>query len=142
MSRERRREGRERALALAYEAEAKGIDAEAVLAALPVPPEPYAAELVRGAFAAQGRVDPLIRRLARGWKLERMPAIDRTVLRIAGYELAERTDIPVAVIINEAVELAKRFSTDASGRFVNGVLVKMAAELRPGAAGKDLAPKP
>ena len=70
---------------------------------------------------------------AQGWTLERMPAIDRTVLRIAGFELLDRPDVPVAVVLDEAVELAKRFSTDDSGRFVNGVLASIAKIARPSA---------
>ena len=63
--------------------------------------------------------------------LARMPVLDLNVLRLGAFELAERPDVPVAVVIDEAVELAKRFSTDNSGRFVNGVLSALAAELRP-----------
>ena len=67
---------------------------------------------------------------AKGWTLDRMPVIDLNVLRIASFELAERPDVPVAVVLDEAVELAKRFSTDDSGRFVNGVLSALAGDLR------------
>ena len=75
----------------------------------------------------------LIAAHATGWTLERMPAIDRTVLRIAVFELMDRPDVPTAVVIDEAVELAKRFSTDDSGRFVNGMLSAMVPVLRPSA---------
>ena len=68
---------------------------------------------------------------ARNWSLERMPAIDRNLLRLALYELKDRPDVPVAVVIDEAVELAKRLSTDDSGRFVNGMLSAIAPKLRP-----------
>ena len=68
---------------------------------------------------------------AAGWALERMPVLDLNVLRLGAFELAERPDVPVAVVIDEAVDLAKRFSTDNSGRFVNGVLSALAPELRP-----------
>lgn len=128
-----RSEARERALGLLYEAEVKGVSGEEVLAELPVPPEPYAAELVLGTHRRMGEIDAVVRRLARGWTLERMPALDRAVLRMAIYELLERGDVPTAVVIDEAVELAKRFSTDDSGRFVNGMLSSAAKELRPGA---------
>ena len=70
-----------------------------------------------------------------------MPAIDRNLLRLALYELKDRPDVPVAVVIDEAVELAKRFSTDDSGRFVNGMLSAIAPKLRPtpdeGGAGRS-----
>jgi N utilization substance protein B len=68
---------------------------------------------------------------AKGWAIDRMPALDRAILRIAIFELLHRSDTPVAVVIDEAVELAKRFSTDDSGRFVNGVLSAVARTVRP-----------
>ena len=126
-----RREARERALSLLYEAEVKDLDGAAVLSELPLPAEPFVADLVRGVGEHRDRIDGLIDRLAIDWDLERMPSIDRNVLRLAVYELLERPDVPVAAVISEAVELAKRYSTDESGRFVNGVLASVAAEVRP-----------
>jgi len=76
------------------------------------------------------RLDAAIAARAKGWTLGRMPVLDLSVLRLAAYELAERPDVPVAVVIDEAVELAKRFSTDDSGKFVNGVLSALAKDLR------------
>ncbi len=125
-----RREARERALSLLYEAEVKGVRPAAVLDDLPIPPEPFAAELVLGVDRHLEAVDAIVDRLARGWDLDRMPAIDRNVLRMAVYELLERPDVPTGAVISEAVELAKRYSTDDSGRFVNGVLASVAAEVR------------
>ena len=125
-----RREARERALSLLYEAEAKGETPDEVLEALPLAPEPFAADLVSGGGEHGEEVDGLIRRFARGWSLERMPAIDRTLLRIATYELGHRSDVPSGAVISEAVELAKRYSTDDSGRFVNGVLAAVARAVR------------
>jgi len=87
-------------------------------------------ELADGVEHGRVDIDALIASHSKGWTLERMPAIDRTILRIATYELVSRTDTPVAVIIDEAVELAKRFSTDDSGRFVNGVLAAVARSVR------------
>ena len=89
--------------------------------------------LVQGVAAHRDRLDAAIAARATGWPLERMPVLDLNVLRLAAFELAERPDVPVAVVIDEAVELAKRFSTDASGRFVNGVLSALVGDLRPGA---------
>jgi N utilization substance protein B len=117
-------------MSLLYEAETKSQTGEEVVAGLPVAPEPYAAELVIGTSEALDRIDPIITSLAEGWRLERMPALDRALLRMAIWELMERPDVPTAVVINEAVELAKRFSTDNSGKFVNGVLSRAAEELR------------
>ncbi len=68
---------------------------------------------------------------AKGWTLARMPVLDLNVMRLGVFELLERPDVPTAVVLNEAVELAKRFSTDDSGRFVNGVLASVAAQVRP-----------
>jgi N utilization substance protein B len=127
-----RSEARERALSLLYEAEAKAQLPTDVLAALPVPAEALAQLIVAGVEAHREQVDALISKHAKGWTLARMPTIDRTVLRIATFELLERPDVPVAVVLDEAVELAKRFSTDDSGRFVNGVLAAIARETRPG----------
>ena len=127
-----RREARERALSLLYEAEVKGETPDRVLDSLPLAPEPFAAELVTGVGEHGDEVDGLIRRFAKGWTLERMPAIDRTLLRIGTYELGHRLDVPTGAVISEAVELAKRYSTDDSGKFVNGMLARIAKELRPG----------
>jgi N utilization substance protein B len=126
-----RREARERALSLLYEADAKACPPDAVLADLPVPPDPFAGDLVAGVGAHLDEIDERIRRFARGWALERMPVVDRTILRMAIYELRHRPDVPTAAVISEAVELAKRYSTDDSGRFVNGMLSAIAEEVRP-----------
>ena len=126
-----RRESRERALSLLYEADAKGCPPEEVVAALPMPPEEFAADLVAGVGANEAEADDLIRRFSKGWTLERMPVIDRTLLRMAIYELAHRPDVPTGAVISEAIELAKRYSTVDSGRFVNGRHSAIAAELRP-----------
>jgi N utilization substance protein B len=125
-----RSEARERALALLYEANAKGVSGVEVIAALPVPPDKLAVLLVTGVDTHQPRIDQLIGGFAKGWSLERMPVIDRTVLRLATFELLERPEVPVAVVLDEAVELAKHFSTDDSGRFVNGVLAAIARQVR------------
>jgi transcription antitermination protein NusB len=125
-----RRQARERALALLYEAEAKGTDPAEVLAGLPSDPDPYAAELVAGVGQQIDTIDSLIAKYARDWALDRMPVLDLLLLRMATFELANQRDTPIAVVINEAVELAKSYSTDDSSRFVNGVLAKIAEEVR------------
>ena len=94
------------------------------------PVDDLTALLVQGVETHQARLDEQIAAHAKGWTLQRMPAIDRNVLRIAGFELLGRPDVPVAVVLDEAVELAKRFSTDDRGRFVNGVLSALVAILR------------
>ncbi|HEX4541256.1 MAG TPA: transcription antitermination factor NusB [Acidimicrobiales bacterium] len=129
-----RRAERERALSLLYEAEAKDLRAAALLAQLPVSPEPFVVDLVTGVDGHRDRIDELISRHAIDWTLDRMPAVDRSILRLGAYELLERPDIPVGAVISEAVELAKRYSTDESGRFVNGMLASIASETRPASA--------
>lgn len=125
-----RRAARERALALLYEAEVKERTPAEVLASLPVEPDPYAADLAAGVGDHKGEIDGLLRRFARGWSLERMPSMDRAVLRMATFELGWCPDVPTGAVIDEAVELAKQYSTDDSGRFVNGMLARIAEELR------------
>jgi N utilization substance protein B len=131
---DRRSDARERALYLLYEAHAKGISPVDALELQIVEPDEMTATLVRGVAEHRDRLDTAISARATGWSLARMPVLDLSVLRIGAFELAERPDVPVAVVIDEAVELAKRFSTDASGRFVNGVLSSLAADLRPPAS--------
>jgi N utilization substance protein B len=128
---DRRSDARERALLLLYEAQAKRLDETEVLAGLVVEPDPMTTLIVRGVAEHRAELDAAIAARARGWALQRMPVIDLAVLRIAAFELAHRPDVPMAVVIDEAVELAKRFSTEDSGRFVNGVLAALAGELRP-----------
>jgi len=129
-----RREARERALGLLYEAETKGVPAAQVVDAQPVPPDTFAVDLATGVGTHKDELDDLIRRFARGWRPERMPVLDLVLLRMGAFELAHRPDVPTAAAISEAVDLARRFSTDDSGRFVNGVLARIAEELRPGDA--------
>ena len=125
-----RREARERAFHLLYESEIKGEEPSVVLAGLPLEPDAFAVELVEGVAGSRAELDALIEAHSRNWQLERMPALDRALLRIGTYELVHRPDVPTAVAISEAVELAKQYSTDDSSRFVNGVLAAIAAGTR------------
>lgn len=130
---ELRRAARERALELLYEAEAKGVPVEELVESLPLTPSELAAELVHGVGARRDEIDALLtRRVAPRWTLARLAAVDRAVLRLASYELLGAPERSQALIINEAVVLARRFGTDDSPRFVNGVLSAIAAEVRPG----------
>ena len=129
-----RREARERALSLLYEAQAKGVHAAEVVDAQPLAPDPFAADIAVGVFDHLDELDGLIRRYAKGWAPERMPLVDLMLLRMGSYELAHRPDVPASATISEAVDLARRFSTEDSGRFVNGLLARIADELRPGDA--------
>jgi len=109
-----------------YESELRGNDAIATLAEriqLAEPPvNDYTIELVEGVQEHRSRIDEILAQYAEGWTVERMPDVDRAVLRLGVYELLWREDVPDAVAIDEAVELAKTLSTDESPRFVNGVL--------------------
>ncbi len=126
-----RREARERALGLCYELEVRDVPVDMLLEQQPARPDEYAVRLVQGVAEHRDQVDSLLRKFSEHWALERMPAVDRAVLRLAGYELGWEPDMPTAVVISEAVELAKQYSTKDSGRFVNGLLSRIAEELRP-----------
>lgn len=126
-----RHEARERAVHLLYEASIKGLDIDELLRAQVLPPDPYAELLVRGVVTHGAAMDEVISRLARGWTIERMPTLDLVVLRVACFELAHSPDVPTAVVLSEAVDLAGRYGTDDSSRFVNGLLAAAAEELRP-----------
>jgi len=126
-----RHEAREHAVALLYEAEMKKASLADVMAALSVTPDAYTVALVTGVGQDGERIDELVSSAAVGWELDRMPVVDRTILRLATWELLSRTDVPVAVVLDEAVELAKQYSTEQSGGFVNGVLSTIAKEVRP-----------
>ncbi len=125
-----RSDARERALYLLYEAHSKGIDPADTIDLQVIEPDELTQQLVRGVAEHAARLDELIAAKAQGWTLERMPVLDLNVMRLGAYELLERHDVPTAVVLNEAVELAKRFSTDDSGRFVNGVLAAVADDVR------------
>lgn len=125
-----RHQARERALTLLYEAELKGERPSDVLDALAVAPDPFTVTLVRAVELRWAQIDDLVDTAAIGWDLRRMAVVDRNVLRLAVAELLECADIPTAVILNEAVELASAYSTEDSGRFVNGVLATLAVQVR------------
>jgi N utilization substance protein B len=111
---------------LLYEADLRGADPVSTLAeriTLADPPiSAYTIELVEGVTAHRQAIDQLLTNYAEGWTLDRMPGVDRAVLRVGLYELLWSADVPDAVAIDEAVELAKLLSTDESPRFVNGLL--------------------
>ena len=102
--------------------------------------DPFARELIEGVLANQQRIDELIATTAERWKLPRLSRVDLSLLRLATYELMERAEIPASVTINEAIEIARRFGSEDSAAFVNGILDAIAASLgvkereRPGEA--------
>jgi transcription antitermination protein NusB len=89
----------------------------------------FADPLIRGVIEHRDAVDEQIRKYAKNWELHRIAAVDRNILRLAIYEMLHRDDIPPVVSINEAVDIAKKFSTQDSGKFVNGILDKVKSEL-------------
>lgn len=126
-----RHQARKRAVDLLFEAEARGLtpaevaDARAALAeAQPdvAPLHPYTAAVARGASEHAAHIDDLITAHLQGWTLDRLPAVDRAILRVAVWELLHADDVPEPVAVDEAVQLAKELSTDESPGFVNGVL--------------------
>ena len=125
-----RSDARERALYLLYEAHSKGIEPCDTIELQVIEPDELTQELVLGVGRAMPTIDRHIDHRSKGWTLARMPVLDLNEMRLGVFELLERPDVPTAVVLNEAVELAKRFSTDDSGRFVNGVLAAVAADVR------------
>jgi transcription antitermination protein NusB len=129
-----RSKARKRALDVLFEAEVRGepvleLLAERTAAADP-PVSDYAAELVRGVHAHVGQIDELLAAHAKGWTVDRMPAVDRNILRIGVYELLWADDVPDPVAVSEAVVLAGDLSTDDSASFVNGLLGRL-LEIKP-----------
>lgn len=136
-----RTKARRRALDVLFEADQKGRGdtADDLLALLeerkqitvaqgPFPP--YAAEIVTGVAAHGGEIDELLRTYSQGWSLERMAAVDRAILRLGAWELLYNEDVPDAVAVDEAVNLATELSTDESPSFVNGLLARL-MEIKP-----------
>ena len=124
-----RSKARKRALDILFEADQRGLDAVGVLAervrrADPPVPE-YAVEIVEGVSAHLERIDELLATYAQGWTVDRMPGVDRALLRLSTWELLWNDEVPDAVAIDEAVELARSLSTDDSPAFVNGLLARL-----------------
>ena len=125
-----RREARERALELSYERQQRGGDLDSLLASLTLAPEPYTERLLRAVDANTVDIDRQISNRLRGWTIERLPVMDLLVLRLGVAEL-QATDTPTGVVLSEAVDLASRYGTDESAKFVNGVLAAMVSDVRP-----------
>ncbi len=133
-----RTKAREAALQALYQAELSGSE-------VATPPEKaeglgeqargYYDELTAGVRSRGAKLDALIEKYSEHWTLKRMTVVDRNILRIAAFELCHLPEVPFKVVIDEAVELAKRYGSDDSGAFINGVLDKLAGEARPSSAG-------
>jgi N utilization substance protein B len=125
-----RSSARERALHVLYEAHAKTSSGQAVVEAQVLPVDELVVSIISGIDEHLSALDAFIEQHLIGWTLARMPIVDLLILRIATFELVHRWSVPRAVVINEAVELAKRFSTEESGRFINGVLSAITKDVR------------
>ena len=131
-----RTKARKRALDLLFEAEQRGVNVGDLLRdrlAAPVTEAPlpqYTADLVEGVVAHWADIDELLTTYSQGWPLERMPAVDRAILRLGAYEVLYADGVPEPVAISEAVGLATELSTDDSPKFVNGLLARL-AEVKP-----------
>jgi N utilization substance protein B len=119
-------EARDQALVALYEADQRRQEPD--VSAIPR----RAAEMTSGVWAERDALDSALGETATGWRVERMPPVDRNVLRLALWELRHRPGTPVAVVISEAVRLAKTYSTARSGGFVNGVLARLVGERAAG----------
>ena len=133
-----RSKARKRALDVLFEADQRGVTPAQVLAARVAMADPpvheHTVRLVEGVAEHRGRIDALIETYAQDWPLDRMPAVDRALLRLSVYELLYVDDVPDTVVIDEAVELAKQLSTDDSPAFVNGLLARILS-LKPSLVG-------
>ncbi|GAB2470212.1 transcription antitermination factor NusB [Xylanimonas ulmi] len=131
-----RTKARKRAADILFEAEQRGVDAVGLLrerVARPLTESPvpqYAADVVEGVSAHRDRIDELLETYSNGWTIERMPAVDRALLRIGAWEILFNDDVPDAVAIDEAVDLAAQLSTDDSPSFVNGLLARL-VDIKP-----------
>ncbi|MGC0237500.1 transcription antitermination factor NusB [Arthrobacter sp. SD76] len=134
MSSERTRKARSRALDVLFEAEQRSVSPFDVLRARREKTDqivnPYTVEIVEGVVSQQAAIDEFLETYSQGWSLERMPSVDRAILRIGTWELLYNDDVPDGVAVSEAVALAKTLSTDESPQFINGLLGRL-QQLKP-----------
>jgi len=140
-----RSKARKRALDILFESEQRSVPVLDTLAGRVEEAEPpvgdYTVDLVEGVIANTTRIDELLSTYSQDWSLDRMPAVDRAILRLATFELLWRDDVPDAVVIDEAVNLARSLSTDKSPGFVNGLLGRL-LDLKPQLVRASAAPDP
>jgi N utilization substance protein B len=130
-----RSKARKQALDLLYETDIRGTDLVATLLERDVPPEgpdarpirEYTRELVNGVSDNRRKIDELITTYAQGWDMDRLPAVDRNILRLGIYEILWSTAVPTSVAIDEALDLAKELSSDDSSKYIHGVLGRIAS---------------
>ncbi|MGD6966981.1 transcription antitermination factor NusB [Rossellomorea vietnamensis] len=123
----KRRTAREKALQALFQMDMSGMTAEEALLNIyeDAPSDEYLDSLVNGAIDNKGKIDGLIRENLEKWSFDRLAKVDRNILRVAVFELLEVNDVPNKVVINEAIEIAKSYGDDQSGKFINGVLSKV-----------------
>ncbi|GAA1736389.1 transcription antitermination factor NusB [Isoptericola hypogeus] len=131
-----RTKARKRAVDILFEAEQRGVDPQVLLADRVIEPHTeaavpqYTVDLVEGVVQQRERIDELLATYSHGWTVERMPAVDRALLRVGTWELLYNDEVPDAVAVDEAVDLAGQLSTDESPSFVNGLLGRL-MEIKP-----------
>jgi transcription antitermination protein NusB len=143
MAQPKRTKARERAVQALYQIDVAATDLDEALSRFWKSFEPVerevmqvAEELVRGVARHRRELDAAIEAVSQNWRLDRMARVDRNVLRLAAFELLHRGDVPVKVVINEAIELGKKFGSESSGAFINGVLDRVAGSLPAGRRGE------
>ncbi len=135
----RRRQAREIAFRAAYQSDVTGDPIDGCLEEILEDQEPaadpeikeFATALVRSLARHQAEIDACVSRIAKNWSLSRMAATDRSVIRLAAAELLYHGDVPVRVTLDEAIEIAKKYGMETSGAFVNGILDRLAHDVRP-----------
>ena len=131
-----RRKARELSVQILYQMEMKGAEPRAVFdlfwraEEVPADIRQFATDLVEGIYRNRKEIDQLIEKHSIHWKLSRMAVVDRNILRLGVYELLYLHDVPTSVVLNEAIEIAKKFGTEDSSAFINGVLVNAGKEVR------------
>ena len=139
-----RRESREKVFQTLFMMDALGVGPDEAIPLFALSSElpsdtRYYAESVRGVWGRVGEIDALIGEAAEHWRVERMTLVDRNILRLGAYELSPGSDIPVAVAINEAVELGKRFGSEESAAFINGILDRISGIVRKKTTAEETA---
>ena len=132
-----RHKARELALQILYQMEMQQVTPKEVMNLFWKVGEPvlsevhdFATSLVEGTHRNQKEIDQLLEKYSDHWRLDRMAVVDRNILRLSGYELLYSSDIPTSVVLNEGIEIAKKFGTGDSGSFINGILDRLAKEVR------------
>ena len=125
-----RREGRERVISLLYELEMKNSTPETLLSELTLKPDPFVLKRYLGITSAKSQLNEQIKSFSQDWDPSRMPVLDHAILQLGLFELIFCPEVPTGAVLSEAVELAQKYSTESSGKFINGLLSAAARQLR------------